>query len=75
MNRTREQWAAVKPDSFLDGSIVQARNVIEMMQQDIAELAAAVDFNADFNADIYGRMKRVANRAIGILDAASGREA
>lgn len=43
MNRTREQWAALKPDAFLSGSIAQARNVIEMMQQDIAELAAAVE--------------------------------
>ena len=36
--KSSEQWALVKPDAFLSGSIVQARNVIEMMQQDIAEL-------------------------------------
>lgn len=41
MNRTLEQWAAVKPDAFLTGSIQQARNVIEMMQQDIAALGDA----------------------------------
>ena len=35
LNRTPEQWAQIKPDAFLDGSIVQARNVIEMAQQDI----------------------------------------
>jgi len=38
MNRNRKEWAAVKPDAFLDGSIVQARNIIEMMQQDIDRL-------------------------------------
>jgi hypothetical protein len=37
--RTPEQWAKIRPDAFLDGSIVQARNIIEMMQQDIAKLA------------------------------------
>lgn len=71
MNRTRQQWAAINPDAFLDGSLVQARNVIEMMQQDIAELAAAVEFNAD----LYGKMKRAANRAIDILDSAPELEA
>ena len=38
MNKTLEQWAKVVPDAFLSGSIVQARNVIEMALQDIAEL-------------------------------------
>jgi hypothetical protein len=38
MNRTLDAWALVKPDAFLTGSIVQARNIIEMMQQDIAKL-------------------------------------
>jgi hypothetical protein len=38
VNRTRDQWAAVRPDAFLAGSLQQARNVIEMMQQDIAVL-------------------------------------
>jgi hypothetical protein len=38
INRTLEKWALVRPDAFLDGSIVQARNVIEMAQQDIATL-------------------------------------
>jgi hypothetical protein len=42
LNRTTEQWAKVRPDAFLDGSIVQARNVIEMATQDIAALAAAL---------------------------------
>lgn len=43
MNRSPEQWAALKPDAFLSGSIAQARNVIEMMQADIAEQAAKVE--------------------------------
>ena len=43
MHRTLEAWAKVKPNAFLDGSIVQARNVIEMAQQDIAQLGAALD--------------------------------
>lgn len=41
MHRTPEQWASIKPDAFLTGSIQQARNIIEMMQQDIAALAGA----------------------------------
>lgn len=43
MNRTREAWKKVKPDAFLAGSIQQARNIIEMMQQDIAELYGEFD--------------------------------
>lgn len=42
-NRTVEEWALVKPDAFLAGSIVQARNVIEMAVKDIAALAADRD--------------------------------
>jgi Tfp pilus assembly protein PilN len=40
LNVEVEAWAKVVPDAFLDGSIVQARNVIEMAVQDIAALAA-----------------------------------
>lgn len=40
LNKDPESWARVKADAFLDGSIVQARNVIEMAVQDIARLAA-----------------------------------
>ena len=40
LNLTPETWAQVRPDAFLDGSIVQARNVLEMALQDIAKLAA-----------------------------------
>jgi hypothetical protein len=40
MNKDVEAWACVVPDAFLTGSIVQARNVIEMACQDIARLAA-----------------------------------
>jgi hypothetical protein len=43
MNHDHESWARVKPDAFLTGSIVQARNVIEMAVQDIATLAAERD--------------------------------
>ncbi len=50
MHRTPEQWAAVKPDAFLTGSIQQARNVIEMMQQDIATLARDLEkANTEFS--------------------------
>ena len=38
LNRDPQAWAKVVPDAFLDGSIVQARNVIEMATQDIAAL-------------------------------------
>jgi hypothetical protein len=37
---TTERWALVKPDAFLNGSIVQARNVLEMALHDIAVLGA-----------------------------------
>jgi hypothetical protein len=40
LNKDPESWARVKPDAFLDGNIVQARNVIEMAVQDIGRLAA-----------------------------------
>lgn len=43
LNKDPESWARVKPDAFLTGSIVQARNVIEMAVQDIAKLAADRD--------------------------------
>lgn len=43
MHRTPQQWANVKPDAFLTGSIQQARNVIEMMQRDIAALVRESD--------------------------------
>lgn len=42
LNKDPESWARVKPDAFLTGSIVQARNVIEMALQDIAALAAEI---------------------------------
>jgi hypothetical protein len=38
MNHTIAEWTKVKPDAFLDGSIVQARNVIEMLLQDLMEI-------------------------------------
>lgn len=43
LHRSPEEWAKVIPDAFLTGSIQQARNVIEMMQQDIAKLAQGFD--------------------------------
>lgn len=43
LNKDAESWARVKPDAFLTGSIVQARNVIEMALQDIAALHAEVE--------------------------------
>lgn len=43
MHRTKDQWAAIVPDAFLGGSIAQARNVIEMAQQDIASLYHRLD--------------------------------
>ena len=43
LNRAREQWAKLKPDAFLTGSIVQARNVLEMAQQDIERLYRRID--------------------------------
>lgn len=43
LNRTREQWQAVRPDAFLTGSIVQARNVIEMARADILVLFELVE--------------------------------
>lgn len=42
LNKDPERWALVKPDAFLTGSIVQARNVIEMALHDIAVLHAEV---------------------------------
>ena len=42
MHRTEAQWAAVNPSAFLDGSIVQAKNVIEMARADILRLYAAL---------------------------------
>jgi hypothetical protein len=39
LNRSPQEWAKVNPDAVVAGSTAQARNVIEMMQQDIARLA------------------------------------
>lgn len=41
MNLTPEQWSEVNPDAVASGSWAQARNVLEMAQQDIARLARA----------------------------------
>ena len=43
LNRTRAQWALLKPDAFLTGSIVQARNVLEMAHKDIELLYRRID--------------------------------
>lgn len=43
LNRQPTEWAHVKPDAFLTGSNVQARNVLEMALQDIARLSAEVE--------------------------------
>lgn len=38
LDKAMDRWANIKPDAFLSGSIVQARNTIEDMQKDIAAL-------------------------------------
>jgi len=42
VNRTPEFWSGIMPAAIAGGSTANARNVIEMMRQDIAELAAAL---------------------------------
>lgn len=42
LNKDASSWAKVVPDAFLTGSIVQARNVIEMAVQDIAKQDAEI---------------------------------
>lgn len=42
LNRTAEQWAKVRPDAVVEGSAVQARNVLEMALQDIAAQAQRI---------------------------------
>lgn len=62
LNLTVERWAAVKPDAFLTGSIVQARNVLEMATQDIALLAAERD-RIERNRDMWkGQSERQADQ-------------
>ena len=57
-----ERWALVKPDAFLTGSIVQARNVIEMALHDIAVLHAEV-LRLQIEAKIQ-RVERVVEEGI-----------
>lgn len=62
LNLTVERWAAVQPDAFLTGSIVQARNVLEMALHDIALLAADRD-RIERNRDMWkGQVERQAER-------------
>jgi phenylalanyl-tRNA synthetase beta subunit len=42
MNRTPDQWGLVNPDAVVAGSTAQARNVLEMALQEIAELTELV---------------------------------
>lgn len=43
LNKDIGRWSKVRADAFLDGSIVQAKNVLEMALQDIASLGAEIE--------------------------------
>jgi len=41
-NKDPESWAKVNPDSVVSGSLIQARNVLEMALQDIARMSIEI---------------------------------
>lgn len=43
MNRKPADWAVVSPDAVVAGSTAQARNVLEMALQDIAQMAREIE--------------------------------